>query len=82
MSDFSEPGVPMDDSDHRAPGVTANKSEVIARIMSAWNLLPGLRLGQMINNALEEAEGLPNLFYLADEDLAQAVSDYAARYKH
>ncbi len=53
------------------------KSEVVARILKAWEAVPDLRLGQLIMNVNTSTS---ELFYKEDEALARACESFALRH--
>ena len=55
-------------TDHRA---------LLRRILAAWDLVPQLRLGQLISNACEMGKLPSDLYYVEDEAMARAVEWYA-----
>ena len=57
----------------------ASKAIITQRILAAWLKTPGLRLGQLIVNAVGNGSGADfPVFYAEDEELAVMVERFAA----
>ena len=56
---------------------SVDKSEVMARILRAWQAVPDLRLGQFLMNLNKSTS---DMFYTEDEALARACESYAVRH--
>ena len=71
----------MDIPDRRSTEINAT----ITTILGVWAFFPELRLSQLIFNSVEEWKFLHkredlDLFYLTDENLAEAVIEYGNKY--
>jgi hypothetical protein len=55
------------------------KRAVIEEIYTAWCMVPYMRLGQLIENAVYHPDGSTDTFYVEDERLAFDVSTFAAK---
>jgi len=53
------------------------KQAVLRRLEAVWLQYPDMRLGQLLNNATQTAEGEgPDLFYTEDLPLCDEVEEY------
>ncbi len=59
---------------------TANKKNITNRILAAWEKAPHLRLGQLIENAVDEeyknSKLKVDLFYIQDDKLLELIEIY------
>lgn len=56
----------------------AEKAIITGRLLAAWLKVPGLRLGQLIVNAVNNSSGADfPVFYAEDEELAVMVERFA-----
>lgn len=53
----------------------ADKAVITSRLLAAWLKTPGLRLGQLLDNAISNHTA--DLFYAEDEELAVMVERFA-----
>jgi len=56
----------------------AEKRQIVERLLVAWKESKGMRLGQLISNAISEKNSF-GLFYREDMDLIEDVEQYLAR---
>jgi hypothetical protein len=58
----------------------AEKLHVLARVADAWERVPQLRLGQLIDCVIYDvdAAGGPDLFNIEDKDLVESIEEFAA----
>jgi hypothetical protein len=60
--------------------ITANKKNITNRLLAAWEKAPHLRLGQLIENSLDEeykdSKLKVSLFYTNDDKLVELVERY------
>ena len=57
-------------------------TEILDSILDVWYHCPSLRLGQLLDNAMNRARdhGGADLFNIQDEDLVRAVKEFEKRY--
>ncbi len=60
--------------------ITSNKKDITNKILAAWEKVPHLRLGQLIENAVDEeyknSKLKVDLFYIQDDKLLELIEIY------
>lgn len=63
--------------------ITSNKKDITNKILAAWEKVPHLRLGQLIENAIDEEYKNSKLkvsqFYIEDYKLVELIEIYVRK---